>query len=197
MTAMTGTGLAERIDAVLPQTQCTRCGYDGCWPYAEALARGESAIDRCPPGGVPVIDSLARLLGLPVMPLDASCGAEGPPRVALIDEAACIGCAKCIEACPTDAIVGARKWMHAVIAADCTGCELCLLPCPVDCIALVPAPGLPSLPLDGAAIEMRAVRFRSLQEARNLRLSRNRQRWRTALDRRLDAGTGPGGAARP
>ena len=124
--------LADRIDAVLPQTQCTRCGFDGCRPYAEALARGESEINRCPPGGGHVVEALSRLLGRPALPLDAECGSEAPARVALIDEVACIGCAKCIDACPTDAIVGARKWMHTVIAADCSGCELCLPPCPVD-----------------------------------------------------------------
>lgn len=121
--------LAERIDALLPQTQCRRCGFDGCRPYAEALARGESELNRCPPGGREVIAQLAALLGRPELPLDPDCGQEGPPLVALIDEVACIGCARCLDDCPTDAIVGARKRMHTVIAEDCTGCELCLPAC--------------------------------------------------------------------
>src|SRR5215207_661986 len=129
---------AARIDALLPQTQCRRCGFDGCRPYAEALARGESALNRCPPGGAVLIGRLAALLGRPALPLDAACGREAPALVAWIDEAACIGCARCLDDCPTDAIIGARKRMHTVIAADCTGCELCLPQCPVDCIHLAP-----------------------------------------------------------
>jgi len=186
--------LADRIDAQLPQTQCTRCGFEGCRPYAEAVARGESPINRCPPGGRPVIDALSRLLGVRPVALDPDCGAESPPRVALIDEAECIGCAKCIDACPTDAIVGARKWMHTVIAADCSGCELCLPPCPVDCIDLVPHPLLPEALLDGPAITRRAGRFRTLFEARSARLERDRERRRAALAARLDQAGPPGGA---
>jgi Na+-translocating ferredoxin:NAD+ oxidoreductase subunit B len=135
--------LIQRIDALLPQTQCTKCGYDGCRPYAEALAAGEAHIDRCPPGGDEGVAGLARLLGRPAKPLDPAVGPHRPPQVAVIDEPACIGCTKCIQACPVDAIVGASKLMHTVIAEWCTGCELCLPPCPVDCIALVPAAGLP------------------------------------------------------
>ncbi|HEX5960139.1 MAG TPA: RnfABCDGE type electron transport complex subunit B [Rhodanobacteraceae bacterium] len=147
--------LVDRIDAVLPQTQCRRCGYDGCRPYAEAVVRGEAAINRCPPGGMEGVRALARITGLPVLALDPDCGGEGPPRVALIDEEACIGCTKCIQACPVDAIVGANKLMHTVIADLCTGCELCVAPCPVDCIAMVqvhdapprlPRPELPCPP---------------------------------------------------
>ncbi len=183
--------LAERIDALLPQTQCTRCGFDSCRPYAEALAQGDATINRCPPGGRPVIEALARLLEVPSVPLDRSCGAETPPRVALIIEEECIGCAKCIDACPTDAIVGARKWMHQVIAADCSGCELCLPSCPVDCISLVPHPALPEEPLGEKAIADRASRFRALFEARRARLERDRERRRAALAARLDeAGVG-------
>jgi len=183
----------DRIDRELPQTQCTRCGFEGCRPYAEAVARGAAAINRCPPGGTPVIEALSGLLGVPVTALDPACGAEAPPRVALIDEAECIGCAKCLDACPTDAIVGARKWMHTVIAADCSGCELCLPPCPVDCIALVPAPGLPAAPLDAAAISVRARHFRALSDGRQARLARDRERRRDALAARLDeAGIGQG-----
>ncbi|TAN05457.1 MAG: RnfABCDGE type electron transport complex subunit B [Rhodanobacteraceae bacterium] len=131
--------LADRIDALLPQTQCGRCGYPACRPYAVAIAHGEAAINRCPPGGMDGVRALARLTGLPVLPLDPECGIEAPPRVALIDEAVCIGCTKCIQACPVDAIVGANKLMHTVVADLCTGCELCIAPCPVDCIAMVPA----------------------------------------------------------
>lgn len=126
------------IDAVLPQTQCQRCGYDACLPYAEAVAAGD-AINRCPPGGDAGIRDLARLLGREPLPLNPDCGVESPLRVAVIREAECIGCTKCIQACPVDAIIGASKLMHTVLADICTGCELCLPPCPVDCIDLVPA----------------------------------------------------------
>ncbi|HJP98121.1 MAG TPA: RnfABCDGE type electron transport complex subunit B [Rhodanobacteraceae bacterium] len=128
---------AERIDAALPQTQCQRCGYLACRPYADAIARGEAAINRCPPGGAEGVRVLARITGQPVVPLDPECGVEASARVAVIDEDACIGCTKCIQACPVDAIVGATKLMHTVIADLCTGCELCLPPCPVDCIAMI------------------------------------------------------------
>jgi electron transport complex protein RnfB len=186
-----GSGLADRIDAVLPQTQCRRCGFEGCRPYAEALAQGETAINRCPPGGTPVIRALAGLVGTGELPLDAGCGSEEPPRVALVVEADCIGCAKCIDACPTDAVVGARKWLHAVIAADCSGCELCLPACPVDCIVMAPAPGLPPVPLAGTAIARRASHYRALQAARQRRLERNQRRWREALESRLGSGDDP------
>jgi electron transport complex protein RnfB len=132
--------LDARIDALLPQTQCTRCGYDGCMPYAQAIARGEAPINRCPPGGVRTIDALARLLGVRAQPLDESCGTEAPPRVAFIDESRCIGCARCLAPCPVDAIVGASKHTHTVLEDRCTGCERCLPPCPVDCIVLIDAP---------------------------------------------------------
>ena len=129
---------ADDIDALLPQTQCTRCGYQGCRPYAEAMARGEAGINQCPPGGAATIAALAALLHREPLPLNPANGVEGPPLVALIDEVACIGCAKCLPPCPVDAIIGARKQMHTVIAALCTGCELCIAPCPVDCISMVP-----------------------------------------------------------
>lgn len=134
--AAPGRPLADRIDDLLPQTQCGQCGFGGCRPYAEALARSEVDINRCPPGGTAGIHALAALLDRPPRPLDPACGVEKPAAVALIDEAACIGCTKCIQACPVDAIVGAAKHMHTVIAELCTGCELCVPPCPVDCIAL-------------------------------------------------------------
>jgi electron transport complex protein RnfB len=129
---------AQDIDALLPQTQCTRCGYSGCRPYAEAVAAGAAGINQCPPGGAATIAALAKLLQRPQLPLNPAHGAEGPPRVALIDEEACIGCAKCLPPCPVDAILGARKHMHTVLLALCTGCELCVAPCPVDCIRMVP-----------------------------------------------------------
>jgi len=164
--------LAARIDALLPQTQCRRCGFDACRPYAQALARGETALNRCPPGGAALIDELAALLDRPAIPLDPSCGLETPPRVAWIDEPACIGCARCIEPCPTDAIVGARKRMHTVIAADCNGCELCVPACPVDCIHMIPAPGLPAAPLPRTAVAERALHFRRRFDAHVARLAR-------------------------
>ena len=132
------TGLARRIDAALPQTQCTRCGQPDCRSYAQAVASGDAAINRCPPGGVEGVRRLAALTGRPVLPLDTTCGTEGPRLLAVIDEAHCIGCALCIKACPVDCILGAPKRMHAVIDAQCTGCELCVPACPVDCIALRP-----------------------------------------------------------
>jgi electron transport complex protein RnfB len=132
--------LEARIDALLPQTQCTRCGYAGCQPYAAAIANGEAQINQCPPGGSATIAALAALLGRPVQPLNPVHGVESPPRVAWIDESRCIGCARCLAPCPVDAIVGAAKYMHTVIAGRCTGCELCLPPCPVDCIEMRPGP---------------------------------------------------------
>jgi electron transport complex protein RnfB len=131
-------GLVDRIDAVLPQTQCARCGCAGCLPYAQAVAEG-APLNRCPPGGPALIATLALLTGRPPLPPDESCGAHGPLQVARIDEAQCIGCVLCIHACPVDAIAGGAKRMHAVIDAWCTGCGLCLPPCPVDCITLVAA----------------------------------------------------------
>ena len=130
--------LADAIDAALPQTQCRRCGYDGCRPYAQAIAGGVE-INRCPPGGDALIARLSALTGQPVSALDRTRGEPGPLAVARVDEALCIGCTLCIEACPVDAIVGAARRMHTVLPALCTGCELCLPPCPVDCIAMVPA----------------------------------------------------------
>jgi electron transport complex protein RnfB len=132
--------LADRIDALLPQTQCEQCGFHGCRPYAEAMARGEAPINRCPPGGAAGIAKLAALLDTPALPLDPAHGVEKPRMLARIVEADCIGCTKCIQACPVDAIVGAAKLMHTVMPADCTGCELCVPACPVDCIELEPMP---------------------------------------------------------
>jgi electron transport complex protein RnfB len=139
---ITGTApdIVARIDLLLPQTQCTRCGYPGCAPYAAAIAAGEAEINQCPPGGSATIDALAALLGRPAQPLNPQNGVETPPRVAWIDEARCIGCARCLAPCPVDAIVGAAKYMHTVLIDRCTGCELCLPPCPVDCIEMRPGP---------------------------------------------------------
>ncbi len=161
----------ERIEALLPQTQCTQCGYDGCRPYAEAMAAGAADIDRCPPGGDEGARRLAALLGREAKPYDRARGAHHGPRVAVIDEAACIGCTKCIHACPVDAIVGASRLMHTVIAAWCTGCERCLPPCPVDCIALAPAPALPPAPLSRERHAARARRVARDQAEREARLA--------------------------
>ncbi len=130
--------LAEAIDAVLPQTQCTRCGYPDCRHYAEAIAGDDAPVNRCPPGGAEGIRRLAALTGRPALALDPGHGREGPRAVAVIDEAWCIGCTLCIKACPVDCIAGASKRMHTVIEAQCTGCELCVPACPVDCIAMLP-----------------------------------------------------------
>ena len=157
--------VVDRIDALLPQTQCGQCNYPGCRPYAEAIAAGKAPINQCPPGGEAGIRALADLLGVESLPLNPANGEEKPPRVAVIDEAACIGCTLCIQACPVDAIIGAPKLMHTVIADACTGCDLCLPPCPVDCIEMVvrtPASGAcgwprpaPSARPAGAAASMR------------------------------------------
>ena len=161
--------LVERIDALLPQTQCTKCGYPACRPYAEAIARGEAEINQCPPGGDAVIRGLAALLGREARPLNPRNGIEQPHRVALIDEARCIGCTLCIQACPVDAIVGAQKLMHTVVTELCSGCDLCLAPCPVDCIAMVPA-------TDGDAVwdAARANAARERFERRRSRQERER-----------------------
>ena len=132
----------DDIDALLPQTQCTRCGYDGCRPYAQAIAAGEAEINQCPPGGAATIAALAALLERPILALDPANGTEGPALIAQIDEEACIGCAKCLPPCPVDAIIGARRQMHSVMLALCNGCELCIAPCPVDCISMVPRAAL-------------------------------------------------------
>jgi electron transport complex protein RnfB len=129
--------LADQIEDLLPQTQCTKCGYAGCRPYAEAVADGEAHYNQCPPGGVQGIARLATLLGKPVIPLNPVNGVEKPRTVAVIDESICIGCTLCIQACPVDAIVGAGKQMHTIVAELCTGCDLCVPPCPVDCIDMI------------------------------------------------------------
>jgi len=174
--------LADAIDALLPQTQCTRCGYPACKPYAAAIADGSAALNRCPPGGKATIDALARLLHREPLSLDPDCGTELPAAtVARVVEADCIGCTKCIQACPVDAIVGAANLMHVIITAQCTGCELCLPPCPVDCIVMEEAPSLP-LP------RQRADENRQRYLAREARLERwdveerERRRRNVAID---------------
>jgi electron transport complex protein RnfB len=166
---MSGTSatLADAVDRLLPQTQCTRCGFPACRPYAEAIAAGAAAINQCPPGGDATIRALAALTGRPHRALNPAHGVERPRHVALIDEAQCIGCTLCIQACPVDAIIGAPKRMHTVIVELCTGCDLCVPPCPVDCIAMVPAAGD-----DATWDEARADAARSRYVARRARLAR-------------------------
>jgi electron transport complex protein RnfB len=157
------------IDRLLPQTQCTRCGYQGCLPYAQAIASGEARINQCPPGGTETILALADLLGREPLPLDRERGTEAAPTVAFIDEETCIGCTKCLPPCPVDAIVGAPRVMHTVIAELCTGCELCVAPCPVDCISMVP---LLASPAHAALALPPAEASRARYAAHNERIAR-------------------------
>lgn len=158
--------LVDRLDAALPQTQCTRCGYPDCRAYAEALASGAADIDQCPPGGQPGVARIAAVLGVAEKPLNPAFGVEiAVELVARIIEEDCIGCTKCIQACPVDAIVGGPNLMHTVITAECTGCELCIPPCPVDCITMVEQPALP-------APYLRAAHSLSRYRARGARLLR-------------------------
>ena len=177
--------LATRIDALLPQTQCEQCGYHGCRPYAEAIARGEAPINRCPPGGAAGIEKLAHLLDCAPLALDPECGTEKPRTLARIVESDCIGCTKCIQACPVDAIVGAAKLMHTVLADDCTGCERCVPACPVDCIAL------DLMPLAQANDLLRAEAGRGHFQRREARLAREQAQRAAELAARkavVDAG---------
>jgi len=164
--------LADQIEDLLPQTQCGKCGYPACRPYAEAIASGQAAYNQCPPGGTAGIARLANLLVQPLLPLNAHNGVERSRTRALIDEAACIGCTLCIQACPVDAIVGAAKQIHTVLADDCTGCDLCVAPCPVDCIAMVEAtPGLTGW---AAWSQQQADQARARHDWRSLRLRREK-----------------------
>jgi electron transport complex protein RnfB len=179
--------LADQIDAVLPQTQCEQCGYHGCRPYAEAIARGEAEINLCPPGGTAGIEKLAALLQRPVLPLDPAHGMEKPRMLARIVEADCIGCTKCIQACPVDAIVGASKLMHTVLADDCTGCELCVPACPVDCIVLEP---MPPAQIDAAHADAARTHFQR-REARLQRQRAEREAELAARKAAVDTAAGP------
>ena len=173
--------LSQRIDALLPQTQCGKCGHPGCKPYAQGIVDGEP-INKCPPGGEETIAALAELLKVPVLELDVSRG-PAPPQIAFIREAECIGCTKCIQACPVDAIVGAAKLMHTVLIDECTGCDLCVAPCPVDCIEMHPLPANTIPVVGGLAFDLEEQRARAEKrdharqrfERRNQRLLREEQ----------------------
>ncbi|WP_460121142.1 electron transport complex subunit RsxB [Pseudomonas sp. H3_G09] len=173
--------LLQRIDALLPQTQCGKCGHPGCKPYAQGIVDGEP-INQCPPGGEETIAALAELLKIPLLELDISRG-PAPPQVAFIREAECIGCTKCIQACPVDAIVGAAKLMHTVLIDECTGCDLCVAPCPVDCIEMHPLPANTVAVVGGLAFDPEEQRARAEKrdharqrfERRNHRLLREEQ----------------------
>ena len=185
--------LADRIDDLLPQTQCTQCGFSGCRPYAEAIASGDAQIDQCPPGGAQGIARLAALLGRAVIPLNPAHGVEKPLAAALIDEQWCIGCTLCIQACPVDAIVGAAKRMHTVLLEQCTGCELCVAPCPVDCIEMIPRSELvergAQISQDGPAAQDSRLRYLAWQarhahaeEEHRIRLAEKARAERAALN---------------
>lgn len=165
--------LVEQIENLLPQTQCTKCGYPACRPYAEAIAAGTANYNQCPPGGAEGIERLAELLNKPVIPLNANNGIERERPVAIIDEAYCIGCTLCIQACPVDAIVGAPKQMHTVLPELCTGCDLCVAPCPVDCIAMVSV--TPGKKAWDAWTQQQADESRHRFEFRKIRLKREKQ----------------------
>ena len=171
--------LADRIEDVLPQTQCTKCGFDGCRPYAQAIADGAAEINQCPPGGAEGIARLSAVTGRKVIPLNPVNGLERPRAVAFIDESLCIGCTLCIQACPVDAIVGAAKLMHTVVPGLCTGCDLCVQPCPVDCIVMYPvteatgwaAWSQPDADAARARHDLRAARLRREQQENDARLA--------------------------
>jgi len=170
--------LILQIDAILPQTQCRQCGYDGCKPYAEAIAKGEADINQCPPGGDVGILALADLLNVEYKALNPMHGQYKAKELAVIDENICIGCTLCIQACPVDAILGASKQMHTVIASECTGCELCLAPCPVDCISMeAPALAAPKVVhhLKDASLKLVADKARERHQFRLFRLAREKQ----------------------
>jgi electron transport complex protein RnfB len=174
-----------RIDALLPQTQCTRCGYDGCRPYAAAIVSGEAEINQCPPGGSATIHALAAMLGREFQALNPANGVESAPRVAWVDESRCIGCARCLPPCPVDAIIGAPKYLHTVLIERCTGCELCLAPCPVDCIEMRPGP---------APLPLQAELNRERYEAHTLRLQRQAAERREEIEAKKAAAPRPAAA---
>jgi len=177
--------LIASLDAALPQTQCTRCGYPDCHSYAEAVAKQEAAINQCPPGGAEGIQRLAALTGLPVLPLSAEHGQEGPLRLAVIDESWCIGCTLCIKACPVDCIVGAPKQMHLIVNEQCTGCELCVPACPVDCISMVELQ--PTLTAWDAWSPAQAEQARSRYQFHQLKRSRETRENEARLQAKAEA----------
>lgn len=179
---------ADAVDALLPQTQCTRCGFPNCRDYAAAITRGEAGINQCPPGGTETIIALSMLTGREITPLDENNGIEAAPSVAFIDEERCIGCTRCLPPCPTDAIVGAPRLMHTVIAELCTGCELCVAPCPVDCISMIP---LVASPANAALSLPPAADNRARYLAHNARIAR-RAAERAALLADKKRGARPG-----
>jgi len=164
--------LADLVEDLLPQTQCTKCGYAGCRPYAEAIADGSAGINQCPPGGIEGVARLAALTGRAVIAINPANGVERPRPVAFIDEALCIGCTLCIQACPVDAIMGASKQMHTILPSLCTGCDLCVAPCPVDCIAMLPVTGEHTGWDAWTAQQANAARAR--HDLRSVRLQRER-----------------------
>jgi len=172
--------LINQIDAILPQTQCRQCGYQGCRPYAEAMAAGTADINQCPPGGKAGIKKLAQLLGVKEKPLNTEHGIEKPRQVAVIIEEDCIGCTKCLPPCPVDAIVGANKHLHTVIASECTGCELCIAPCPVDCIIMQPLDN--PAPWDKQSADHARYRFQQKQ----IRLEKQRQEKKQRLQQQKE-----------
>ncbi|KIF63899.1 electron transport complex subunit RsxB [Pseudomonas koreensis] len=189
--------LLQRIDALLPQTQCGKCGHPGCKPYAQGIVDGEP-INKCPPGGEETIAALAELLKIPLLELDISRG-PAPPQVAFIREAECIGCTKCIQACPVDAIVGAAKLMHTVLIDECTGCDLCVAPCPVDCIEMHPLPADTIPVVGGLAFNLEEQRARAEKrdharqrfERRNQRLLREEQQKQAEREARAQRAAQP------
>lgn len=183
VSARPAAALVDRIDALLPQTQCTKCGHAGCRPYAQAIVDGVADINQCPPGGQAGIVHLAELLQREVLPLNTAHGTEGDLGVAVIDEALCIGCTLCIDVCPVDAIVGAPKRMHTILGSACTGCELCLPPCPTDCIRIVALqPGRRWTGDDAQAARSRYTQ-RQARLTQNAERSRARRRTPETVDR--------------
>ena len=187
MTCLTINHIVEKIDSILPQTQCGQCSYTGCKPYANAISKGEAEINQCPPGGEIVIHALAELMDVKYKPLDESYGISKPKAVAFIDEDTCIGCTFCIQACPVDAILGAAKQMHTIIEKECTGCELCLPPCPVDCITM---PEIKEIISDDIANKGANI-ARKRNNFRILRLEREKiERVERNVKRRLESNKG-------
>ena len=164
--------LADQLEDLLPQTQCTKCGYPACRPYADAMARGEAEINQCPPGGMEGVRRLAAVTGRKVIPINPANGLERPRPVAFIDESLCIGCTLCIQACPVDAIMGAAKQMHTILPSLCTGCDLCVAPCPVDCISMIPVTETTGW---AAWSQEAADAARARHDFRSLRLQRERE----------------------